>query len=184
MNTTGTFGALLATVFVGATSAGSDLTWSRWEQGPNGPRAVFRYRVPHETPLFLVGFSYLANDDRLVPFQQKAPFHGEFAVDPASGAVLRLTVQADLKPALPLARSDVMVEYGPVVIGETSYICPLRSVSISRPRTVMAIHKWGENFKVYAPFETILSDMTYEKYHLFRPTARMLPGYTPAPKDK
>lgn len=184
LNTIGTFGPLLATVFVGATSAGSDLTWSRWEQGPNGPRAVFRYRVPHETPLFLVGFSYLANDDRLVPFQQTVPFHGEFAVDPASGAVLRLTVQADLKPALPLARSDVMVEYGPVVIGETSYICPLKSVSISRPRTVMAIHEWGENFKVYAPFETILSDMAYEKYHLFRPTARMLPGYTPAPKDK
>jgi VWFA-related protein len=184
LNTIGTFGPLLATVLVGATSAGSDLTWSRWEQGPNGPRAVFRYRVPHETRLFLVGFSYLANDDRLVPYQQKVPFHGEFAVDPSSGAVLRLTVQADLKPALPLARSDVMVEYGPVVIGETSYICPLRSVSISRPRTVMAIHEWGENFKVYAPFESILSDMAYDKYHLFRPTARMLPGYTPAPKAK
>jgi VWFA-related protein len=184
LNTIGTFGPLLATVLVGATSAGSDLTWSRWEQGPNGPRAVFRYRVPHETPLFLAGFGYLANDDRLVPFQQKVPFHGEFAVDPASGAVLRLTVQADLKPVLPLARSGVMVEYGPVVIGETSYICPLRSVSISRPRTVMAIHEWAENFKVYAPFESILSDMAYEKYHLFRPTARMLPGYTPAPKDK
>jgi VWFA-related protein len=184
LNTIGTFGPLLATVFVGATSAGSDLAWSRWEQGPNGPRAVFRYRVPQATPLFLAGFSYLTNDDRLVPFQQEVPFHGEFAVDPASGAVLRLTVQADLKPALPLARSDVMVEYGPAVIGETSYICPLRSVSISRPRTVMAIHEWGENFKVYAPFETIMSDMAYEKYHLFRPTARMLPGYTPAPKDK
>jgi VWFA-related protein len=184
LNTIGTFGALLATVLVGATAAGSDLTWSRWEQGPNGPSAVFRYRVPHETPLFLVGFGYLASDDRLVDYQQKTPFHGEFAVDPASGAILRLTVQADLRPALPLARSDVMVEYGPVLIGETSYICPLRSVSISRPRTVMAIHEWGENFKVYAPFESILSDMAYDRYHLFRPTARMLPGYTPAPKAK
>jgi VWFA-related protein len=184
LNTVGTFGPLLVTVLLGATSTGSDLTWSRWEQGPNGPQAVFRYRVPHESPLFLVGSGYLANDDSLVSFQQEAPFHGEFAVDPASGAVLRLTVQADLKPALPLARTDVMVEYGPVAIGETSYICPLRSVSISRPRTVMAIHEWGENFKVYGPFESVLSDMLYEKYHLFRPTARMLPGYTPAPIDK
>jgi hypothetical protein len=33
-------------------------------------------------------------------------------------------------------------------------------------------------------FESILSDMAYEKYHLFRPTARMLPRYKPAPKDK
>jgi VWFA-related protein len=184
LKTVGTFGPLLVTVLVGTTSAGSDLTWSRWERGPNGPQAVFRYRVPHETLNFLVGFGYLADDDRLVPFQQNVPFHGELAVDPASGAILRLTVQADLKPALPLARSDVMVEYGPVVIGETTYICPLRSVSISRPRTVMAIHEWAENFKVYAPFESIVSDMAYEKYHLFRPTARMLPGYTPARKDK
>jgi hypothetical protein len=32
----------------------------------------------------------------------------------------------------------------------------------------MDIHEWGESFKVYAPFETILSDMAYEKFHLFQ----------------
>jgi hypothetical protein len=52
----------------------------------------------------------------------------------------------------------------------------------SRPCGTLS--EWGENFKVYAPFESILNDMVYEKYHLFRPTARMLPGYKPAPKDK
>jgi len=184
LNTVGTFGPLLATVLVGATSAHSDLTWSRWEQGANGPQAVFRYRVPQETPLFFVGFGYLANDDRMVPLQKKAAFHGEFAVDPASGAILRLTVQADLEARLPLERSDVMVEYSPVVIGGNTYFCPARSVSIVRQRTAMDIHEWGENFKVYAPFETILSDMAYEKYHVFHPTARMLPGFTPEPEDK
>jgi VWFA-related protein len=184
LSTVGTFGPLLATVLVGATSAHSDLTWSRWEQGANGPQAVFRYRVPQETPLFFVGFGYLANDDRMVPFQKKAAFHGEFAVDPASGAILRLTVQADLEARLPLERSDVMVEYSPVVIGGSTYFCPARSVSIVRQRTAMNIHEWGENFKVYAPFETILSDMAYEKYHVFHPTARMLPGFTPEREDK
>ena len=179
-----TFGPLLATVLVGATSAHSDLTWSRWEQGAKGPQAVFRYRVPQETPLFFVGFGYLANDDRMVPLQKKAAFHGEFAVDPASGAILRLTVQADLEARLPLERSDVMVEYSPVVIGGNTYFCPARSVSIVRQRTAMDIHEWGEKFKVYAPFETILSDMAYEKYHVFHPTARMLPGFTLEPKDK
>jgi VWFA-related protein len=183
LNTVGTFGPLLATVLVGATSAGSDLTWSRWEQGANGPQAVFRYRVPQESPLFLVGFGYLARDNRLVPMEKKERYHGEFAVDPASGAILRLTVQADLEPRLPMVRSDVMVEYSPVVIGGTTYFCPARSVTISRERTIMDIHEWGESFKVYAPFETILSDMTYEKFHLFHPTSRMLPGYT-GPKDK
>ena len=184
LSTVGTFGPLLVTVLKGATSAGSDLTWSRWEQGADGPQAVFRYRIPQETPFFLVGFGYLASDDRLVPLEKKEPYHGEFAVDPASGAILRLTVQADLEPRLPMQRSDVMVEYSPLVIGGTTYFCPIRSVTISRERTTMDIHEWGENFKVYAPFESMLSDMAYQRFHLFRPTSRMLPGYTPARKNK
>jgi hypothetical protein len=184
LNTVGTFGPLLATVLAGATSAGSDLSWSRWERGANGPQAVFRYRVPQETPHFLVEFGYRANDNGMVYVKKNVPFHGEFAVDPASGAILRLTVQADLEPRLPLERSDIMVEYGPVVIGGNTYICPARSVSISRQRTIMDINEWGEKFKVYAPFETLLNDVAYEKFHVFHSTARMLPGFTPAPEEK
>jgi len=184
LNTVGTFGPLLATVLAGATSAGSDLSWSRWERGANGPQAVFRYRVPQETPHFLVEFGYRANDNGMVYVKKNVPFHGEFAVDPASGAILRLTVQADLEPRLPLERSDIMVEYSPVVIGGNTYICPARSVSISRQRTIMDINEWGEKFKVYAPFETLLNDVAYEKFHVFHSTARMLPGFTPAPEEK
>ena len=184
LDTVGTFGPILATVLVGATSPGSDLTWSRWEQGANGLQAVFRYRVPQESPLFYLGTSYLTNDDRMVPFEKRARFHGELAINPASGAILRLTIQADLEPRLPLERSDIMVEYGPVVIDGNTYICPVKSVSISRQRTAMDIHEWSENFKVYAPFETILSDMTYEKYHKFNSTSRMLPGFTTVPENQ
>ena len=179
MNTIGTFGPLLATVLGGATSAGSALRWSRWEKGENGLLAVFRYQVPEQTPHFLVGFGYLANDNGMVYLKEQIPFHGEFAVDPASGAILRLSVQADLEPRLPLERSDIMVEYSSVAIGGDTYICPARSVSISRQRTTRDIAEWGEHFKVYAPFETLLNDLTYKKYHLFHSTARMLPGFTP-----
>ena len=93
-------------------------------------------------------------------------------------------MQADLEPRLPLDRSGIMVEYAPVVIGEKTYICPARSVSISRQRRIMDIDEWGETLKVDAPFETLLDDMAFDKYHIFRSTARMLPGYTPAPKNK
>lgn len=171
----GAFGPILATTIFGATAPGSDLAWSRWEQGANGPQAVFRYRVPQETPLFLVGFGCLTDDDRQVPVESRTPFHGEFAVDPTSGAILRLTVQADLESRLPLERSGSMVEYNPVVIGGNTYICPARSVSILRQRRVMNIDEWGEAFKVNASFETLLSDMSFSKYHLFRSTWRMLP---------
>jgi len=184
LRTVGTFGPFLVTVLKGATSAGSDITWSHWEQGANGPQAVFRYRVPQEVPFFRVGFGYLTSDDRMVQMEKNEPYHGEFAVDPASGAILRLTVQADLEPRLPMQQSDVMVEYSPLMIGSTLYFCPTRSVTISRQRTTMDIHEWGEHFKVYAPFETILSDMTYQKFHLFHPTSRLLPGYTPPSQNK
>jgi VWFA-related protein len=183
LDTVGTFGPIMATVLVGATSPNSVLKWSHWEKGVNGPQAVFNYRIPQETPRFFVGFGYLAND-MVFPFKEKVPFHGEFAVDPASGAILRLTVQADLEPRLPLDRSGVMVEYTPVVIGGNTYICPTKSVSISRQRRIMDIDEWGETFKVDAPFETLLDDMAFDKYHMFRPTARLLPGYTPAREDK
>src|SRR5262249_48539938 len=60
--TIGTFGAVLATVIVGASEQGSELAWSRWEQGANGPVAVFRYRVPRVTPLYVVGSKFLTID--------------------------------------------------------------------------------------------------------------------------
>ncbi len=184
LSTVGTFGPFLVTVLKGATAAGSDLEWIRWEQGADGPQAVFRYRVLQEVPFFRVGFGYLTRDDKLVPWEKKELYHGEFAVDPASGTILRLTVQADLEPRLPMQQSDVMVEYTPVMIGGTTYFCPTRSVTVSRQRTTMDLHEWSENFKVYAPFETVLSDMTYQKFHLFHSVSRLLPGYTPAPRSR
>jgi len=58
------------------------------------------------------------------------------------------------------------------------------SAYLLRSRTTRDIHQWAENFKVYTPFETKLSDMAYDKYHLFHPTSRMLPGYTAVPDKK
>jgi hypothetical protein len=84
--------------------------------------------------------------------------------------------------AIPLPSSSD--EYGQVVIGGNTYICPAGSVSISRQRTIMDIHEWGENFKVYAPFKTILSDMAFGEYRKFNSTSRMLPGFTRVPEDQ
>ena len=69
------------------------------------------------------------NESRV--FQQFSGYHGFIAVDPKNGAILRVTLQADLKPSDPLVRSDILVEYSPVEIGGKTYICPVKSVSIS-----------------------------------------------------
>jgi hypothetical protein len=184
LKTIGTFGPILVTVMTAATSPGSELVWARWEQGENGHIAVFRYRVPQETALFTAGFCCLAIDSDTVSFTKPAPFHGEIGVDPSTGAILRLTIQADLEWRLPLERSDVMVEYRPVVKGTKTFICPSKSVSISRQRTTMVISEWGEAFKVYAPFETLLNQQRFEKYHIFGTTSRILPGFVEVPNDK
>lgn len=126
----------------------------------------------------------MANDNSLDPFEKKASLHGEITVNPTTGAILRLTVEADLEQRLPLRQSGIMVEYGPVTIGGNTYVCPLRSVSVSRQRTVTVIHEWGEQFKVYGPFETVLNHVSFTNYHLFRSSSRIFPNFTPAPEVK
>jgi VWFA-related protein len=184
LTTHGVFGPILGPVVVGAIRTHGDLSWSRWEMGTHGPEAVFRYRTTREKNLYFIASDYLTIHDSVALSKGYEPFHGEFAIDPASGAILRLTLEADLEPRLPLDRSDIMVEYGPQVLGGRTYICPARSVSISRHRVIMDMHGWSESYKVYAPFETLLNDVAFDKYHLFRPTVRMLPGFRPAPQGR
>jgi VWFA-related protein len=184
LTTIGAFGPILVTIMTAATLPHSELEWARWEQGENGRLAVFRYRVPQETPLFFAEFCCLAKDFDSILFKKAAPFHGEIEVDPSTGAILRLTMQADLKWRLPLERSEVMVEYRQVVKETRTFICPSRAVSLSRHRRTMVISEWGESFKVYVPFETLLNQQRFEKYHVFGSTSRLLPGFVEVPSDK
>jgi VWFA-related protein len=184
LDTQGTFGPILAVIVYGVSGAHSEFAWSHWEQGAGGLQAVFRYVVPQAASHFEVNFCCLADPDGTIPLNKIAAYHGEVAIDPASGAILRMTVDADMEPRLPMLSSGIVVEYGPVVIGEKTYICPIRSVSISRWRGVSILTEWGQTFGVYGRYKTMLNDMTFGKYHIFRAQSRILPGYTPAPKEK
>jgi hypothetical protein len=178
------FGPILVTVITAATLPHGKMDWARWERSENGLLAVFRYQVPEETPSFIAEFCCLADDFEAVPFKKLAPFHGEVAVNPSTGAIMRLTIQADLAWRLPLEQSDVMVEYRPVPRGSQTFICPSKGVSISRQRRTDAIDEWGERLKVYGPYETLLSEMKFEKYHIFGSTSRILPGFVEVPNHK
>ena len=180
MTAKGIFGPVLTSVLVGAMSPKSKLAWSRWEQGPDGPLAVFKYVVPKETPLYEVTYCCLPEGDGKSIFKRMTGYHGEFAIDPESGAIRRLAVQADLESKLPMIRSELMVEYSPVEIGGKVYICPAKSVSISRERTTRRLHEWGANFGIYGPFETMLNDTVFGAYHLFRSESRMVIPDEPA----
>jgi VWFA-related protein len=182
LDTQGTFGPILAMVFAGASGKHSEFAWSHWEQGADGAMAVFRYAIPQDASRFEVGFCCLADPDGTIPFRKTAAYHGEITIDPASGAILRLTVEANLEPRLAMLSSGIMVEYGSVVIGDKTYLCPIRSVSISRQRTVKLLKEWGESFGVYGRFETILNDVAFGSYHVFRAQSRILPDDSLTPK--
>jgi VWFA-related protein len=135
LTTRGTFGPILGVVIQDA--AHGQLEWNRWEQGADRPRAVFRFVVPWDQSDYDVTYCCLAEGNGTEIFHRRTGYHGEMAIDPDSGAILRLVVQADLEPNQPLLRSNILVEYAPVPIGGNPYICPTRSVSLSRGRSLI-----------------------------------------------
>jgi VWFA-related protein len=182
----GVFSPILASVLGDATRGDSILTWSHWEQGERGREAVFRYLVRAENPHYNVTYCCLVGGRT---FLTSPKYLGELTIDPGTGAILRLTMEAELgwihepnlSPVLPAAGSATMIEYGPVEIGGKEYICPRRSVVMMRVRTVTPLTILGQTFEVYAPYETRLNDIVYTDYHKFGAEARMLPGYEVTP---
>jgi VWFA-related protein len=183
LTTWGVFGPILGTVLEDA--ARSKLAWSHWEQGASGPMAVFSYSVPKEKSHYRVEYCCVAeevqsdrsNDADLRPFSQIVAYHGEIAVDPASGTILRLMLEAEMKASDPVARASIVVEYGPVEIGGRTYFCPVRSVSSTLAQTL----QFNQRFlfpvaNTLQPLKTMLNDVAFEQYHLFRAEARVLTG--------
>jgi VWFA-related protein len=176
--TYGTFGPVLGFVH-DAIAAPGFLTWSRWEQSSSGLRAVFRYRIPVEKSLYTQSGCCLPDGEGTTSFERLAGYHGEISIDPSSGAILRLQAEAEITRFPPISRSDIMISYGPVEIGGKSYICPQRSVSIVRMRSIAMLFEWDEGFRTYGPWATLVNDITYSGYHMFRGESRVMPGFTP-----
>ena len=183
LKTKGTFGPILVVV-LGDAERGK-LAWSRWERGADGPLAVIRFRVPEKDSDYEVAYrSILADGLRTGIFQGATGYHGEITIDPASGAVLRLTAEADLEPHLPIDQFGILVEYGPVEIGGSAHICLLRSIAIARERKIFDLSEWGESFTIYGPFENVQDDVSFEKYHMFHGQVRVLSGFEDVPDKK
>ena len=192
LNFIGVFGPILGSVLVDATRGDSKLIWSHWVQGEQGREAVFHYIVRVENPHYNVTYCCLVGGKT---FLTSPRYLGELAIDPGTGAILRLTMESEsgwirepnLNPVLPVKGAAMMVEYGPVEIGGKRYICPQRSVVIMRVRTVSTLTIWDQTFDIYAPYEMLLNDIAYKDYHKFGSEARMLPGFdvvqdpTPSP---
>jgi VWFA-related protein len=182
LTTWGEFGPILGIVLLDA--AQSKLTWSHWEQGQAGPLAVFSYDVPREKSHYEVVYCCVANPAatvvaNMVPFRQVAGYRGEMAVDPTNGSILRISVMASLKPESPVSRADILVEYGSVEIGGKTYICPVKSVSVTTAQMVQQTERYAQPLaNMMQPLKTMLNDVRFDQYHMFRADARVLAADT------
>lgn len=168
--TVGEFGPILPVV-MGDVIHGK-LYWGHWELGASGPLAVFRYTVPVEVSHYtLLG----VGDSPQLP-----GYHGEIAVDPELGTIMRVTLVAEPRPPWQGWESSILVEYGPVKIGDGTYTCPLRAVALSRiPAMSYELNKENEvnpeESKLPIPARTFLNDVTFTDYHVFHADVRILP---------
>jgi VWFA-related protein len=179
LSTWGVFGPILGTV-LGDVARANSLVWSYWAQTVNGQQAVYRYSVPKGKSHYQVTYCCVAPINQPLAdahrFEEISGYHGEISVDPANGTILRLTVQADLKPTDPINRADIAVEYGPVEIGGRSYIGPAKSVSISE-----ALKTRQDDYSLHEIKQTSLNDVEFREYHLFRADVNILTAGTSQP---
>ena len=166
--TKGVFGPVLSTVIVDASHG--EMKWSHWEEGPTGPMAVFAYRVSMPQSHYEVSYPAIVNTG-LDMSNFKTAYHGEIGIDASTGNIMRLALEADLEPGMPMQRADIMVEYGAVEIGGKTYTCPVRSVSISRGKSVTGSGPGLESLREV----TRLNDVVFSDYHVFRTEMRIVP---------
>lgn len=178
----GTFGPALFTLR-SALGYTQGVTWSRWQHGTAGREAVFAFAVPNTVPhQYAVIGCCVPDRPGNLQFQLLPGYHGEVAIDPETGAVLRFQLESDLRGFAPADQSAIMVAYGPGTIGGHTYIVPQRSVSFVRARAITILHNWNLSFRTWGPEQTSMEVFTFDRYGMFRATVKMLPGYEPMGK--
>ena len=187
----GEFGNTLGMILTDA--AKGSVNWSRWEDSKTGRIAVFQYQVPAsashyevlstlkreeivegvDTPgggergIRGIGTRPNVSTSNATIIHTKPGYHGAIWVNPADGTILRITMDADLAKGAPFRRAAILVDYGPVEIGGSTFICPVRSIALSVALTS------SETVTGDAPGEW-LNETHFTNYHRFGSTTRIL----------
>jgi len=169
LTTYGEFGPMLGAVLEDASRG--QVTWSHWEQEENETVAVFHYSVPEDRSNWMVG---IPNGTKLEMVHPR--YHGEIAIGPATGSILRLSAVAEMAPPHQAIEDAILVEYASVAIGDRTYICPVHGVAYSRV-PVGDSEQAVQNSA--AIVQTQLNDVSFTQYHLFGSDARIVPNETP-----
>jgi VWFA-related protein len=180
----GEFGSMLGMIL--GDVANGNVSWSHWEEAVADPVAVFNYSVPRSSSHFQVtgilpqqfgqvkagvGFSLqpVLDVSRGTPYHIAPGYHGKLWLDPATGTILRITIEADLRGLDPVKRAATLTEYGPVTIGDSIFICPVHSLALH-------MDLLNQNDPSGAPPLLELNETKFTNYHRFASTARLLTG--------
>lgn len=188
----GEFGTTLGMIM--ADTLQGKMIWSHWEQTSTGLAAVFQYWVPKSASHYEVigsiqrqaaleghpmsgGGSRGVSSIGILPsgvgstnvsiVRAVPSYHGSIWLDPVTGTILRITLEADAKDGGLYKRADILVQYGPVAIGDSIFICPVRSLALSL--AVAGALDLQEN----APAEW-LNETLFLGYHRFAATTRIV----------
>ncbi len=166
LTTGGEFGPILEVVMGDAMRG--QVKWNHWDQDASEPVAVFSYSVAADQSNYPVGIPAGPKIDQIYP-----GYHGEIAIDPATGEILRVSVTADLPPPFEMLQTAILVEYGAVMIGDRTYVCPTHGVAYSTfPVAGTAAEPQGSTVTV----QTRLNDIAFTQYHLLNAGEHIVSG--------
>jgi hypothetical protein len=165
LDTNGEFGAFLGLVVLDISQ--DQVVWEHWEQGANGLLAVFRYAVPSEKSHFAV----------TLPDQpsESPAYHGEIAIDPASGAIGRMTLLATTSGVNFFRETSMLVEFAAIEIAGVAYVCPVHAVAMNR---YFNVFEYGNTAHTPVPFASSINDVSFTNFHRFRSEAHIVSGAT------
>jgi hypothetical protein len=183
----GEFGTVLGMILGDAVKG--KVSWSHWEQTASGLSAVFRYSVPKSASHFEVlrfiqrpgtvtavvtaqayGSTRASSAplDALIAHDNEG-YEGYLWIDPATGTILRITIEANSNGNAAYQQSAMLVQYGAVEIGGSRFILPVRSLALSEV-AMSAEASTGD-----APSKW-LNETLFTGYHRFASTTRILTG--------
>ena len=170
MTSWGEFGPILGVVLLDA--AKGKLNWERWQTQDGKPVAVFQFSVDQAASNYQLNYCCVVSREFNDPVSAlntglqkitiKPGYHGSFEIDPETGNILRITIEADLQPDDTISRALMMVEYGPMKIGDDLRFCPVRSVSVSESR-----RKYESHGTIVSEDRRFLNEVEFTGYHRF-----------------
>jgi hypothetical protein len=182
----GEFGAVLGMTLGDAVNG--KVSWSHWEQTGSGLSAVFHYSVPKSASHFellriaarpgtlaaVVTAQTYSPGSGAVPsdaliLHDKQGYEGSIWLDPATGTIVRITIEADTKSSAIYQQMAMLVQYGAVEISGSRFVLPVRSVALSK----VAINAGTIAEGVTSEW---LNETLFTGYHRCASTARILTG--------